>query len=398
MSDHYVPLGDRIAVYRRRRGYSQLRLAAMIDRSEDWVSKVERGVIPVDRLSLLIQIAEALHITLGELLREVQPLGEDVDQANADPPAVRGLRRGLALLPGRGGTVRDVAALRSDLDQATRLRAEGRYSDLGAVLPELLADLEATARDEPAALPLLVRAYCEGEVLASSRGVHDLAWIAADRAIQTARRTADPALFAEAAFWLTHAHLGAARLDDAITVANDSLEQAAADRADPAVRSLSGAIHLPLGIALARRGDDLSAEQAFGEADALTRRGDGQVGVPAVVARRTQFGPANVGLHQMSGAVEQGRATEALRRAEQLDISPLPASRQARFHVDVAVAHAQRRATPEMTAALLTAERASPESVHGIPLVREIVNAALRRQRGGRDRVLRALADRVGAS
>jgi transcriptional regulator with XRE-family HTH domain len=40
----YMSVGERIAIYRRRRGLSQLALADMIGRSEAWLSQVERGI------------------------------------------------------------------------------------------------------------------------------------------------------------------------------------------------------------------------------------------------------------------------------------------------------------------------------------------------------------------
>ena len=52
-----MPIGDRIAIYRRRRGLTQLVLAGLIGRSESWLSQVERGIRPIDRLSVLIDIA-----------------------------------------------------------------------------------------------------------------------------------------------------------------------------------------------------------------------------------------------------------------------------------------------------------------------------------------------------
>jgi ribosome-binding protein aMBF1 (putative translation factor) len=42
--------GERIAVYRRRRGLSQAALAGLVGRSESWLSQVERGIRSVDRL------------------------------------------------------------------------------------------------------------------------------------------------------------------------------------------------------------------------------------------------------------------------------------------------------------------------------------------------------------
>jgi transcriptional regulator with XRE-family HTH domain len=46
-----IPIGERIKLYRRRRGLSQPKLAQLIGRSESWLSQVERGVRSVDRLS-----------------------------------------------------------------------------------------------------------------------------------------------------------------------------------------------------------------------------------------------------------------------------------------------------------------------------------------------------------
>jgi transcriptional regulator with XRE-family HTH domain len=40
----YMSVGERIAIYRRRRGLSQVALANRIGRSEAWVSQVERGI------------------------------------------------------------------------------------------------------------------------------------------------------------------------------------------------------------------------------------------------------------------------------------------------------------------------------------------------------------------
>ena len=39
-----IPIGERIKLYRRRRGLSQHKLDQLIVRSESWLSQVERGV------------------------------------------------------------------------------------------------------------------------------------------------------------------------------------------------------------------------------------------------------------------------------------------------------------------------------------------------------------------
>ena len=62
-----MPIGERIAIYRRRRGMTQLVLAGLIGRSESWLSQVERGIRPIDRLSVLIDIAHVLKVNVTDL-------------------------------------------------------------------------------------------------------------------------------------------------------------------------------------------------------------------------------------------------------------------------------------------------------------------------------------------
>jgi len=64
----YMSVGERIAIYRRRRGLSQLALANMIGRSESWLSQVERGIRHVDRVSVLIRLAQVLKVTVEDLI------------------------------------------------------------------------------------------------------------------------------------------------------------------------------------------------------------------------------------------------------------------------------------------------------------------------------------------
>lgn len=58
----------RIAAYRRRRGISQAALASLVGRSESWLSQVERGLRSVDRLSVLLDMSEVLHVDVQSLV------------------------------------------------------------------------------------------------------------------------------------------------------------------------------------------------------------------------------------------------------------------------------------------------------------------------------------------
>ena len=82
-----LPLAERVAELRRQRGLSQRELGAAMGRSESWVSQVERGVQPVERVAVLQTLAEtAMHpneIDRAEAEKELQE-GEKLWQEAGD--------------------------------------------------------------------------------------------------------------------------------------------------------------------------------------------------------------------------------------------------------------------------------------------------------------------------
>ncbi|MBV9011174.1 MAG: XRE family transcriptional regulator, partial [Pseudonocardiales bacterium] len=109
----------------------------------------------------------------------------------------------------------------------------------------------------------------------------------------------------------------------------------------------------------------------------------------------TEFGPTNVLLYEVNIAVELGDAGHALRVAGKADTAGLSAERQARLLIEVARAHAQRRQGQLMVSTLRQAEQIAPEQVHTHPLVRELVEDALRSDQGDAPE-LRELAKDLG--
>lgn len=84
-----LTLGKLIAKARRRKGWPQRDVAAMLDKSESWLSQVERDVIPVNRLETLRSISDALDVPLPELLAATPPPAQSPTSAHRRPASTR---------------------------------------------------------------------------------------------------------------------------------------------------------------------------------------------------------------------------------------------------------------------------------------------------------------------
>ncbi|MET8804899.1 helix-turn-helix transcriptional regulator [Streptomyces sp. NPDC004546] len=54
LGDH-LSIGERIAFYRKRRGYTQEVLAGLVGRSTDWLAKIETGRRKPPRIDMLAE-------------------------------------------------------------------------------------------------------------------------------------------------------------------------------------------------------------------------------------------------------------------------------------------------------------------------------------------------------
>src|SRR5437870_5669473 len=63
-----LSIGERVAFYRRRRGLTQQALSGLVGRTPSWVEKVENGRAPLDRISVVRELARALDVSLHDLL------------------------------------------------------------------------------------------------------------------------------------------------------------------------------------------------------------------------------------------------------------------------------------------------------------------------------------------
>ncbi|MEU1206287.1 helix-turn-helix transcriptional regulator [Nocardia sp. NPDC005825] len=389
-------LGARVAELRRRRGLSQKELGAAIRRSESWVSQVERDVLPVERLSVLQRLADVLGVAVRDLRPEAaEPVAADRGDGLRPGSAVfEQLRLMLTGHPALDQLLGDEAdrvpepnaadaklpELQQRVDLAWQLAHESRLVEVGGSLLELIPDLEHAARANtprrPEVLTQLSRAYQVAATAFTRQEEVDAAWVAADRALSAAEESGDALSVVAGTYRMAQAFLRLQRLEQAEQAARVSVAalaaRAAADQPRPEVLSLYGSLQLMLAVIAATDGNRTAARAGLAAARvAADRLGEGRNDFD------TEFGPTGVAVHAVAVAVELGDAGEALDTARTVDASILSPERQARFLVDVARAHAQRRQAAEALEALLNAERLTPELVHTDHRAREVVRDLL---------------------
>jgi hypothetical protein len=104
-------------------------------------------------------------------------------------------------------------------------------------------------------------------------------------------------------------------------------------------------------------------------------------------------------IHGIAVAVELGDVPETIRRAEQVNTTPLPADlleRRASVFIDLGRAYVQRRDDAAATAVFRQAEELAPEEVHYSVPVREALREMLKREHRYATPELRPLARRSG--
>ena len=391
------PIGERIRIYRQRRGLSQRELAGLIQRSESWLSQVERGIRSVDKLSVLIDIAKILKVKVEILSGQPFALAP-----NGEPEldGMAAIHDALSAYPGLGVTAPPPSNLRDIERMTTEVHLRYQSADYGAatrILPALIKSVDglvAQSRGDERrrALELQSSVYVAAAKLVTKVGNGELAWLTADRAATAALHADSPTLGAAAAYQVACAFLKNDHLDDAENVA--LVTAANLDDDSPAGLSVRGALTLIAAVIAGRRNDRGEATERLQRAQLLAE----QLGEDANHAW-TAFGPTNVAIHRVSAAAELGDAASAIAQAEYVDVGALPhglLSRRAQVHIDMAWAYTQRRADAEAVVNLLEAERVAPQTLRYNILVRELLREMLKRERRTATPGLRSLARRAG--
>lgn len=378
-----LSIGERIAFYRVRRNLTQRELGGLIGRSEEWVSSVERGRRQARRLDVLTAVAAALRVGLPDLLG--QPVLMEDDAGDDDVPAVRDAlmapRRLSRVLfqddESEGGLDPEAAA--RFVEQLWFVYQAGRLGRVLADLPELIRTaqrLEDNPGDGQLGWAVSARVHHLTSTTLSKIGEVDLAWLAAERGMHAAEQVDDPLVLASAARAGTHAFLAAGRYDDALSLGVTAAGwlRARMDDDDPAALSLYGMLFLRTAMAAARRRDRAVTGDLLRQAAWAADRIGGDANY-----WHTGFGPANVELHRLSGALDLGDVAYVVEHGSRIATEHLPAERAVTHLVDMGRALSLVARDEEALARFLEAERLAPQLVRHSPLVRETVKTMYRR-------------------
>ncbi|MDF3300566.1 helix-turn-helix domain-containing protein [Streptomyces tropicalis] len=397
-----LTIGERVAWYRRRRGISQEVLAGHVGRTVDWLSKAENNRLELDRLSVIKSLADALDVSLGDLLAEPTLMDWTADSGSRTVPALRSaLMNYRQLTPLLGlpteGSPTPLEELRTSVAEVLDAYQASRYGFATHRLPLVLADALIAAQsyegiDREKANALLAMTYQSAAMVLGKVGEVDLAWIAADRGLGAAQQSGNPAVTGSLFRSVAHCLLSTGRFDAAVQLVGDAADHLRPGLMDatPEFLSIYGTLFLA-GSMAAARADDRSTVHAFlTEADQAARK----LGQDAN-HMWTAFGPTNVAIHRVATAAELGDMQIAAALGPQIDTSGLPMERRTRHNIEVARALSAHNRTEDAMAMILEAESWAPEQVRSHYLARELVLTWVRNHRGRPSRTMAGLADRL---
>ncbi|CUW33331.1 helix-turn-helix domain-containing protein [Streptomyces reticuli] len=400
--------GQRVQKFRKERGRTQAEFAAALGKTSSWLSQVERGVQPVQRMDLLQQIADELGVSVQQLrpgspadgpsqAPTAQSLSNDLDEARrllSGHPALH------TLLAGRdgSGTTRALDPLRRDIDDLWDLTHAGQLAQVSTLAVQLLPELERTVRTAPSEQQaelylLLSRAYQALSAAFVRQDEADAAWVAADRAVFAAEQSGDPLHVCASVFRMVQAFVRLRSLGQAEHAAQTAISALSAQAAQTSESlSVLGSLHLALALVRARASARTEAKEEIEKARAIAAQlGENRNDF------NLEFGPVNVEIQAVSTAVDLGDAGEALDIGLTIDASELSPERQGRLLMDLGRAHAQRRHGGEALDCLLRAEAIAPEIIQTHQAARAAIRELVLVAGPNASRELLELAERADA-
>lgn len=393
-----MAIGERVAHYRRRRGLTQVALAGLVGRTASWMEKVESGRAQLDRVSVLQELANALGVSLHDLLPD-DPMPSR--QPAADVPALRELVLSYrAVNPRFALRDADIPApsnekLRAMVDDVWTAYQDSRFAYTVMRLNQALPAAYLATRDAVDITPTrcLAHLYHAAASVLVKLGSLDLASMCADRGDICAQETEDPVTLASLQRGIAHSLLSNGQYDEAVSVVREGVidAESLARAPNPAGLSVVGTLMLVGATASARAGERGEATAFLRHARQIAdrlRRDRNEVW--------TAFGPTNVAIHEVTVAADLGDYQGAARLGAQLDVSGVPRERRVRHQLELARALSHLGDRDEALGLLLDAEQVASDHVRRHFVARNLVAGWMGATRIVPSPDLVALARRLG--
>ncbi|MER5562493.1 transcriptional regulator [Streptomyces sp. CB01201] len=404
MLEEAEEIGRRVRRARLRLGMPQADLATALGKTQGWVSKMERGLIELDRVGLLNLIAAELHVHPNDLIGRPYTSSPAENQWQVSASSIMRELRRYDLTPVYDGTPRPSGELWREMTRLHRLRDAAANVAILRVLPDLLREARALAevsagheREEAYAIYAVACKFAH--TAAHALGHPELIAMAAERAAWSARLSGDPVMPALADWMRVWDMWATADWDDSLTLSDKALAgvQRAYERGEPLAVRMWGTLQLRAAVSAARSGRAAETEERIGHAKAAADRLSGYQGPPVYDRHSVTFSPGNVQIHAISVALEMGDQTKALainRRTGPEVVAALPNSRQGHHHMDLARAWLWDGSRDRALGELETAERIAPQLVRNHPVARSTLRAIVYAERIATREKLRRMSDR----
>ncbi len=404
MLEEAEEIGRRVRRSRLRLGLPQADLAAALGKSQGWVSKMERGLIELDRVGLLNQVAAELHIHPNDLIGRPYTSSPAENQWQVAAASIlRELRR-YDLSPVFDGTPRSSAEMWQDMKRLHRLRDTAANVAILRCLPDLLREARALAevstgheREEAFAVYAVCCKFAH--TAAHALGHPELIAMACERAAWSAQLSGDPLMPAVADWMRVWDMWATADWSDALALSDKALRsvQQEYDQGDPLALRVWGTLQLRAAVSAARANNEQETEDRIQHAKAASNRVDAYAGAPVYDRHSLTFSTGNVEVHSISVELEMGNQTKALalnRRANVGLLERLPNSRRSHHHMDLARAWLWDGNRDKAVAELEKAERIAPQLIRNHPIARATLRKIVYAERALTREKLRRMSDR----
>ncbi|AEV84695.1 hypothetical protein ACWT_3672 [Actinoplanes sp. SE50] len=306
----------------------------------------------------------------GAILAKTEPTDQPTTSGTDD------LATALTELPTPAAGPVNLSRLSATVAAAKRVYQACKYGEVLTMLPPLLRSLRTalTATDgaqQRKAQALSAEAYHVAASILLKQGDKGLAWLAADRSVQTAQQTAVPLMIGSSARIITHALMDGGHHRAAATNASSAAQHMDAVLTQPTDNDLSvyGSLLLRGAIAAAHNADRHTTIELLDEAE----QAGGRLGHEGN-HMWTAFGPDNVLCHRVNAALRFGDAGTAIDFARRIDLDALPINeRKAVLLLDVTRAFLIWGKHEQALHTMRAAGQIAPEEITGRPRIHKLV-------------------------